>query len=312
MTIRLTPLVLLAALWLLGSCSDSSESPIADPNYEGSTVSDPNYEASTVSDVRQANIQINEIRLDQTVDGVSIQRRALIAIPDVGPRDGDDQLSLLVAFHGRGGQPEDLLRDFLPMLSKHSFAALIPEGLELSWNLGREASSADDAAFVDALLQHLGQTTDVNLDRVFAYGHSNGAGLVHRLLAERPWFSAGVTSASALSDDFVPSTLVPAASLLSLHGTEDREAPYAGGFGAAGHNFLPVEHSSAIWAEVLGCPPQPDQGETSGGNIRLQWSPCRGGHQVVHYGFVGFGHGLPPSLEGGLKDLIFDFFQTVP
>ena len=60
---KLRPVALLAALWLAGSCSDSSESPVADPNYEGSTVADPNYEGSTVADVRQANIQINDCLL---------------------------------------------------------------------------------------------------------------------------------------------------------------------------------------------------------------------------------------------------------
>ena len=55
---------------------------------------------------------------------------------------------------------------------------------------------------------------------------------------------------------------------------------------------------------------EPDTTPTADGNIRLEWRSCEDGHRVVHYGFVGVEHGLPPDLEGGLLDLVIDFFET--
>jgi len=271
---------------------------------------------------------VGEIVIDQMVDGVMVERRALIVIPegDVSGLSGGDQddsaaaLPVLVALHGNGGRPEGMLRDFRPLVDQGRFVALIPEGIERSWNLGREASTADDVAFIELLLDQLdGARTDtgnpdsgsgLDLDRVYAFGYSNGAGLVNQLVAHTDRFHAVAAAASGLTHDLLPTGPVAPVSFLSLHGTEDPVVPYDGGVGVAGHDFLPVEDSAALWADRFGCPAEPDATRTAGGNIRLEWAPCDDGHRVVHYGFEGADHGLPPDLEGGLLDLVIDFFET--
>ena len=51
---------------------------------------------------------------------------------------------------------------------------------------------------------------------------------------------------------------------------------------------------------------------TDDGNRRLDWSPCREGHRVLHYGFQGAGHGLPMNQEGGVLNLVVSFFEETP
>ncbi|MDG1876571.1 MAG: hypothetical protein P8I99_04035 [Acidimicrobiales bacterium] len=85
---------------------------------------------------------VGEIVVDRVVDGVVVERRALIVVPQDSHTGGDPEsaaatLHLLVALHGNGGRPEGMLRDFQPFIDQGRFIALIPEGLERSWNLGR-------------------------------------------------------------------------------------------------------------------------------------------------------------------------------
>ena len=262
---------------------------------------------------------VGEIVIDQVVDGVVVERRALVVVPQDSHTGGDLEsaaatLPVLVALHGNGGRPESMLRDFQPFVDQGRFIALIPEGLERSWNLGREASTADDVAFVELLLDQLdGASTDVgglDLDRVYAFGYSNGAGLVNQLIAHTDRFRAVAAAASGLTYDLLPTEPVGPVSFLSLHGTNDSVVPYNGGVGVAGHDFLPVEDSAALWADRFGCPATSDAYRTADGNIRLEWAPCDNGHRVVHYGVEGADHGLPPTIEGGLLDLVIGFFET--
>jgi poly(3-hydroxybutyrate) depolymerase len=262
---------------------------------------------------------VNEIVVSQVVDDVVVARRALIVVPqdDLAAKDRDitgASFPVLVALHGNGGRPEGMLGDIRPIVERYRFVAVIPAGIERSWNLGREASTADDVAFVELLLDQLdGARTDVGdftLERVYAFGYSNGAGLVNQLVARTDRFHAVAAAASSLTHELVPTGTVAPVSFLSLHGTEDRVAPYGGGVGVAGHDFLAVEDSAALWADRFGCETEPDTTPTADGNIRLEWRSCEDGHRVVHYGFVGVEHGLPPDLEGGLLDLVIDFFET--
>ena len=82
--------------------------------------------------------------------------------------------------------------------------------------------------------------------------------------------------------------------------------------GVGGHDFLAVEDSAALWARKMGCSRFPISSRTDDGNRRLDWSPCREGHRVLHYGFQGAGHGLPMNQEGGVLNLVVSFFEETP
>ena len=288
----------------------------ADPGPEPEPAAEPEPEPAPVPRLDHG---VSEITVEQVVDGITVQRRALVALPSPNVHDdgrGDiTALPILVALHGNGGRPEGMLRDLRRFVDDGRFAALVPEGIARSWNLGREASTADDVAFLDLLLDRLQHTElddgrrELDLDRVYAFGYSNGAGLVHQLLARSDRYHAVAAAASGLTHDLLPDGPVHPTSLLSLHGTDDPVVPYDGGIGVAGHDFLPVEDSAALWADRFDCPDEPAIGDTPDGNRRLLWEPCQGGHRIVHYRVEGADHGLPPDLEGGLFDLVVEFFE---
>ncbi len=253
---------------------------------------------------------IQEIRIEQMVEGERVQRLVLIQVP--ARLDESRRYPVVFAFHGNGGRPHGFVGQLRRFVDQGRFIAILPEGVERSWNIGREASQADDIEFVGMMMSTLRAYRNLDLERAFAYGFSNGSALVNQLAAQTGHFRAHAMGASALVEGLLPPDEINLASFLSLHGMEDRTCPYDGGRGVLGYEFLPAEDSAALWASKIGCSRIPISSRTDDGNRKLDWSPCDGGHRVVHIGFQGAGHGLPSDQEGGLMNLIIEFFENTP
>ncbi|MEE2835083.1 MAG: hypothetical protein VYB65_03580 [Myxococcota bacterium] len=306
-----------------GLASPDAEQPVADasapladaaasPDAAGSA-SDAGSVAADAGEVEPgASLRpgVQEIIVEQRVAGELAMRRVVIQAP--GRLVPAERYPVVFAFHGNGGRPEAFLGQLQRFVDAGRFVAILPEGLERSWNLGRERSQADDVAFVELIVERLRAYPNLNLNRAFAYGYSNGSGLVNQLAARTNLFRGYAMAASALTQELLPPEEVHLASVLSLHGTEDQACPYDGGRGVGGHDFLAVEDSAALWARKMGCSRFPISSRTDDGNRRLDWSPCREGHRVLHYGFQGAGHGLPMNQEGGVLNLVVSFFEETP
>ena len=287
-----------------GTTADASD-PMTDA---GSAAADSGV--TPPPEQRSVRPGVQEIVIEQEVAGERASRPVIIQAPM--QLDPNRRYPIVFAFHGNGGRPQGFLGQLRRFVDAGRFIAILPTGMEQSWNLGREASQADDIAFVDMIMQRLRSYSNFNFERVFAYGFSNGSGLVNQLAAHTDHFNAYAMGASALVQSLLPPEQIHLASFLSLHGTEDDACPYDGGRGVLGYDFLPVEDSAALWASKIGCSRFPISSRTDDGNRKLDWSPCRDGHRVIHYGFQGAGHGLPNDQEGGLINLIVEFFEATP
>jgi len=108
----------------------------------------------------------------------------------------------------------------------------------------------DDLAFVDQLLDELGDTVCIDLDRVYATGISNGAMFVHRLgcdMADR--FAAIAPVAGTLAKGFNCAPDGSASiSIMHLHGEHDTLIPADGSEGRDGGYFVPVDDVMDAWA----------------------------------------------------------------
>ena len=252
--------------------------------------------------------RVSDHTIDQVINGETVERSFHIMAPS--RIDEDVNYPIVFAFHGKGGQGRNFVSSMIPFVEAGRFVAILPDGIDRGWNLGADRNGPDDVAFVGMLIDELRGYRGLNLDRMFALGFSNGAGLVHQLARQRSYFSAHAAMATALIEGNEPSAEVHRASFLTLHGLDDPVCPYEGGPGRVRLNFMPAEASAQLWADQLGCPPSPSEsGETEAGNRRFVWAPCDEGHRVVHYGVVGSEHSIPRSTEGGLYDLIVRFFE---
>ena len=193
-----------------------------------------------------------------------------------------------------------------PFVDEGAVVGVYPEGLERSWNLGREESEADDVAFTGAILSMLEEAEGVDPARSVATGFSNGAAMIHELAMESDAFVGIAPVVSHLLATKTPSADGASVSVLQLSGTEDDLVPYEGGTGVLGHEFLPAEASSAAWAAHNGCAETPTE-RASGVHTILEWEGCRDDRRVVHVRMNGVGHDMARDIEGDSLRFLTDF-----
>ena len=107
------------------------------------------------------------------------------------------------------------------------------QGLPQSWNAGTCCPFAtfelvDDVAFFDELIASLISQYDIDTDRVWVVGHSNGGMMAYRLACE---LSTRVTAIGVAAGALVIDTCAPArpVSALHVHGELDTVVPLTGG-----------------------------------------------------------------------------------
>lgn len=100
---------------------------------------------------------------------------------------GDRPAPLLFAFHGFLVDSKDLMPLYTQLdrlAEQKGFILVYPNGKNRAWRL-LPGLAQPDIAFFDALLDHLSARYNIDLNRVYLAGMSNGAYFVHLLARER-------------------------------------------------------------------------------------------------------------------------------
>ncbi len=188
-------------------------------------------------------------------------RKYSIYVPDgiSGPRP------MLLALHGGGGTAR--INASTTLLAKlgadQGVYIVLPEGSGViqTFNAGSCCGSAqsqhvDDVAFLAAVIDDVKSNYSIDADKVYATGFSNGGIMTYRLactLADRISGIAAVSGASGQFDgdgnSYYPCTPSRPIRVLHLHATNDRNYPYAGGFGEglSNTNFSSVDATINDW-----------------------------------------------------------------
>ncbi len=149
---------------------------------------------------------------------------------------GKTAVPLVLAFHG--GLADGALFERQTQLSRladrQGFIVAYPEGTGVwqTWNAGHccgyaQVLDIDDVGFTDKLIDELSARFKVT--KFFATGFSNGGCFCYRLACEIPDRIAAI----AVVSGSMWSRLTPEANMpvLIVHGLEDRNGPWAGGYG---------------------------------------------------------------------------------
>ena len=134
--------------------------------------------------------------------------------------------------HGYGGDAS-WHRNFTEMddyTIPQNIAVVYPEGLLNSWNVGGfwENNNFDDVGFISTLIDSMATQFNIDLDRVYACGFSNGGYMAYELaceLSDKIAAFGSVTGNFLLNDDQVcdQSRKIP---IIDFHGTEDTFVSY--------------------------------------------------------------------------------------
>lgn len=250
---------------------------------------------------------------DLTIRQGVIDRQYLVLSP-AAAAEGDD-LPVVVVFHGLGVNRSAMATagGWAAAVADHGFVAVFPQGILDSWNAGpccppAAVLGSDDVGFVDQVVAQVRARSEVDPERFFATGFSNGAIFTYRLACSRPEvFSTVAPVAGTNLSGCRPSRPV---SLLHLHGNPDLVVPYDGAVVPAqllaSADFPPVPDSVAAWAEADGCDPGPDT-VASGGVETATWRGCADDARVELVTYPGNGHTWPTTPVDGTEEILAFF-----
>jgi polyhydroxybutyrate depolymerase len=172
-------------------------------------------------------------------------------------------------FHGYGMDDRDMMQmtRFNALAEKEGFLAVYPQGRGKMWNSkGVPNDLTEDVDFVEAILLQLAQSRNVDSQRIYATGLSNGGLFVQRLACEMPGrFAAFATVAATIGKPQSETcTQAVAAPVLMIHGTNDPIITWNGKIHRLFFKFrtsrlLSVQDTLNLWLERNGCEPNPSR-----------------------------------------------------
>lgn len=226
-------------------------------------------------------------------------------------------LPLVLVFHGGNGTGAAVQASlgFDAPADATGFLVVYPDGIENNWNDGRgttdaEIAGVDDVVFVRALLDDVSAVVDVDEQRLFATGVSNGGMFSHRLGCELADRLVAVAPVIAAMPTPLASTCAPAQqiSVFMVQGSADPFIPLAGG--DTHHQNFPnlgdggdVESAvatRALWGALNGCGTEvsdalvPIDAADPSRVTRYILRACTGSVEVDQYIIAGMGHTWPP------------------
>jgi polyhydroxybutyrate depolymerase len=229
---------------------------------------------------------------------------------------GNGPVALLLDIHG-GLNFSDMQRSISGQLAqsdKRGFIAVWPQGIDGSWNANGCCMLAyhlgvDDVGFLKAVIATLKERANINKNKVYVTGLSNGGGMSHRMACE----AADVVMAAApmsnplQTDQCHPSRPV---TVVAFAGTADLQVPYDGGplvyptvtIGVP-LGWQGARQSLAAWKLINGCSSVLTQTQLAEGSRDETYLSCSGG---VKTGLVSIADGAHDLYNGdALHQIMF-------
>ncbi len=260
-------------------------------------------------------------------------------------------LPLVIVMHGGfgNGYAIEMQSEMSKLADRAGFVTAYPEGLGKSlmptigrsWNGGGCCNPAlarkiDDVAFIAAMIDDIAKKVNIDRNRVYATGLSNGAIMSYRLACDLSDRIAAIAPVGG-PDTTLSCNPVRPVSVIHFHGTDDPCSPIKGGPGggcaakALGFEPKPIFDTPSIpeivkiWAARIKAPPEPRTTLHKGAVTCTTYGPGLQGAEATLCAIEGGGHTWPggvdklsESLVGSVNrdisanELMWEFFQRHP
>lgn len=167
---------------------------------------------------------------------------------------------LILNLHGytSTANSQQLYSNFMPIADTANFLMVFPQGTKDGsnqpyWNAGLSPTLVNDIAFLNALIDSLDLTYNINLNRVYSTGMSNGGFMSHTLaceLSNRITAIASVTGSiftTQYGTNCHPTRPVP---VMQISGTSDGTVPFAGNMS---QGMMPIDSVVKYWVIKNNC-----------------------------------------------------------
>ena len=166
------------------------------------------------------------------------------------PEDTSKPFPLIINFHGFLSHAIEQ-QEFSQMdnyAHLNGVGVIYPEGINKSWNIGKDMMSEEnDIGFVNALIDSVTSKYNIDSDRIYACGFSNGGEFSYELMCR---LSNKIAAFGSVGGNFIINekrscNINREIPLIHIHGTKDRLAKYNGYNGY----FLSTISSVDFWAK---------------------------------------------------------------
>jgi len=266
-----------------------------------------------------------------TIISSGVTRRYILYVPK--SYDGSKATPLVISIHPAATWPavEMAISRWNELAERYRFIVVYPAGRGVlfggyGFGPGVWPGDPEDVKFISDLIDKLQREYNVDPNRIYANGMSNGGDMAIVLSCQLPDGIAAVGSVAGAypqSEEFCPNSKpVP---VVIFHGTADKLAPYQGGKSPiAPFPFANVQELTARLAQRNKCIGSPVDSRIAPVVHRLAYANCAENADVVLYTIEGGGHFWPGGKhmaewvagqtidEFGATKVMWDFFVEHP
>ena len=245
-------------------------------------------------------------------DGVN--REYVLYIPN--SYDGTSSVPLMLNFHGFGGSASDYMQeaDMRSLAEADTFILIYPQGSCLDgsshWNPcptgGDNKSTADDLGFVESMISEISSQYNLDMERIYAAGYSNGGMMAYGLAHYKSDLIAAVASVSGVMLDCTGPTSHPMP-VVHLHGTSDGVLPYNGN-----SYYSSAQNTLDHWINFNNTTTTPTVSSDNSGGMTIEHYVYDQGDRLVsveHYKYIGGDHvWFSATFQGqNTSELVWNF-----
>ncbi len=241
----------------------------------------------------------------ESIQHDGLERDYRLYIPDV--YDGSTGVPLVINLHGytSNGFEQEVYGDFRPIADTANFILVHPEGTldntgTTFWNaFGSPNETVDDVGFLSVLIDSIASEYNVDMNRIYSTGMSNGGFMSYKLACDLSYRIAAIASVTGamINPSLLPCNAVHPTPVMQIHGTADPTVPYLGSTGVLG-----VEAAIDYWVDYNNCSTTaietavPDTDPTDGCTAdHFLYENGDSGSSVELYRINGGGHTWPGS-----------------
>jgi len=234
------------------------------------------------------------------------------------PNSYDDSMNVpvLFNFHGFGDTSENYMNysDMRALSESETFILVYPQGSCLDgsshWNPCPTSvdnkSTADDLGFFQAMINELSSQYNVDMERIYAAGYSNGGMMAYGLANHKSEVIAAVASVSGAMLDCIGPTS-HSMPVVHLHGTSDSVLPYNGS-----SDWSSVQTTLNHWINFNNIITTPTLSSDTSGAMTIEhyvYNQLDSSVSVEHYKYIGGDHvWFSETYEGqSTSEIVWNF-----
>ena len=277
----------------------------------------------TISTIATVYVLTKDDYLSFTFDHDGLEREYLLYLPNGLP----DNAPLVFVLHGFSGNAIDMLKysGMNDVADEEGFAVCYPQGWNTTdnfphWNANLNYTTIDDVGFLSELALYLQSQYNLNPQKTFVSGHSNGGFMSYTLACEASDVFKGAASVAGSMSGYTwnhrnISQPIP---ILQITGLEDDIVPIDGTGGVYDLNmgWDGAPHMDEIidyWKDLSSCTSSDTESISSNTDV-VYYRNGINGNEVWYYNVDNYGPGWPSEDdEAGFSasEAIWEFFENI-